>query len=149
MSDYSSFFEQFRGGFSGVLRWEQLDKLWSTLRAAPGKHWYVYAVGEAPPDTTVDANELDVFLTEIDDLLRRDHDESYCGIVYTDSFEDPTLIKIFDPHNLGVSCGYSDNPPLPGWVLSLNTPVDLDTAMRPTASRRRWWGRIFGGASAA
>jgi len=54
------------------------------------------------------------------------------------------MVKIYDPHNLGVTCGYSDNPPLPGWVLSRLAPVDLEAARQP-AGRRRWWQRLFAG----
>jgi hypothetical protein len=44
-------------------------------------------------------------------LLRAEHHESYCGIVYADDLENPRLIKIYDPNNLGSSCGSSKNPP--------------------------------------
>jgi hypothetical protein len=42
-----------------------------------------------------------------------------------------------------VSCGYSDNPPLPGWILSRIAPADLQAAALP-GNRRRWWQRLFG-----
>ena len=48
-----------------------------------------------------------MFVTEIDRLLRQDHAEDYCGIVYADDLQQPRFIKIYDPNNLGVSCGYS------------------------------------------
>lgn len=145
MSDVeqSPFLRQFRGSFVSMLRWPQLDTLWATLRAQVHKPWYVYAIGETPPERPLDVGALDHFIQEIDALLRRDHDEDYCGIVYVDVPDDPTFIKIYDPHNLGVTCGFSDNPPLPGWVLSLTPPCDLQQAIRPTASRRRWWQRLF------
>jgi hypothetical protein len=142
-SDTPPFLSQFRGSFVSMLRWPQLDALWATLRRQPHKSWYVYAVGEAAPQTPLTEVQLDCFLTEIDTLLRREHDEDYCGIVYVDRPEDPGFIKIYDPHNLGVSCGYSNNPPLPGWVMSLAPPCDLQQAMPPVASRRRWWQRLF------
>jgi hypothetical protein len=53
------------------------------------------------------------------------------------------MIKIYDPNNLGVSCGYSDNPPLPGWVLSRIAPVDLQAVDITPNNRKRWWRRIF------
>ena len=133
----------FRGSFSSALRWPQLDRLWQCVRERPSG-WFIYAVGEPPPETAAEAPELLRFVDEIDQLLRREHDEDYCGIVYADDLGAPAMIKIYDPHNLGVSCGYSDNPPLPGWVLSRLAPLDLEAA-RQTASRRRWWQRLFGG----
>ncbi|MDJ0738895.1 MAG: hypothetical protein QNJ91_04220 [Gammaproteobacteria bacterium] len=131
----------YRGAFTSALRWPQLDALWQRLRAAPDG-WFVYAVGEAPPSTPASAADLRRFIDEIDGLLRREHAEDYCGIVYADSLAEPAMVKIYDPHNLGVSCGYSDNPPLPGWVLSRLPPVDLEAARQP-AGRRRWWQRLF------
>lgn len=139
----SDFRTAFRGTFSGVLRWEQLDALWERLRADAGAGWYLYAIGEAPPSTPVDAGELARFIDEIDALLRREHAEDYCGIVYVDDMQAPRFVKIFDPNNLGVSCGYSDNPPLPGWIVSRLPPVDLQAATPQPASRRRWWRRLF------
>jgi hypothetical protein len=128
----------FRGSFTSALRWPQLDALWDRVRQAP-ERWYVYAVGEPPPTSPATADELLRFIVEIDQLLRREHDEDYCGIVYADRLAAPSMIKIYDPNNLGVSCGYSDNPPLPGWV-----PADLAAARQP-AGRRRWWRRLFVG----
>jgi hypothetical protein len=132
----------FRGSFTSMLRWPQLDALWQRLREEP-LGWYVYPVGETPPSEPVEADELSRLIDELDALLRREHDEDYCGIVYADSRERPTMVKIYDPNNLGVSCGYSDNPPLPGWVLSRIPPVDLQAARQP-AGRRRWWERVLG-----
>ena len=145
MNQPDPFLAAFRGGFINMLRWPQLDQLWQTLRSEPAKDWYVYAVGEAPPDRPASAQELDLFVSEIDALLRREHDEDYCGIVYADDRDDPHLIKIYDPKNLGSVCGSSGAPPpLPGWVLSTLRPVDLSHAMPLPGNRRRWWRRLFG-----
>ena len=136
------FLEHFRTGpFIAARKWEDLDRLWDAVRNRDG--WYVYAVGETPPTGPADADRLQAFLTEIDALLRREHDEDYCGIVYADDHEKPTLVKIFDPNNLGVVCGFSDNPPLPGWVLSIMPPENLPEAFPPPGSRKRWWQKIW------
>lgn len=145
MNSASSYFQNFRGGFYGILRWPQLDALWEKLRNSDAdKQWYIYAIGETPPEQTSTADELDRFITEIDTLLHKEHTEDYCGIVYVDNKENPEFIKIYDPNNLGVVCGFSDNPPLPGWTLSIEKPVDLEAAMPPPASRRRWWQKLLG-----
>jgi hypothetical protein len=139
------FRDAFRGRFENVLRWEQLDVLWDVLRADAANGWHIYAVGEPPPAQPVSGEVLRAFLVEIDALLRKDHAEDYCGIVYADSFAAPRFVKIFDPHNLGVSCGFSDHPPLPGWILSRLPPVDLEAPAPLPGNRRRWWRRLFGG----
>ena len=138
-----NFLNQFKGSFYGVLRWPQLDSLWEVLRQNQDQRWFIYHVGETPPAEPASREKIEQFLKEIDALLRAEHQEDYCGIVYADDLEHPTFIKIFDPNNLGVSCGFSDNPPLPGWVLSLTKPEDLPHAFPPPQSRRRWWQRLI------
>ena len=133
----------FRGRFTSLLRWHDLDEFWKGLRHQADDGWYIYHVGDVPPAKPADRQKLLTFIGEIDALLHEEHQEDYCGIVYTDSKDRPTYIKIFDPHNLGVSCGYSEKPPLPGWILSKIPPVELEEALYPAASRRRWWQRIF------
>jgi hypothetical protein len=136
------FAKAFRGSFTGILRWPQLDELWQALRDSD-RHYYIYAVGEEPPQQPATFDELDRFVTEIDKLLHDEHQEDYCGIVYADDREDPGFIKIFDPNNLGVVCGFSENPPLPGWIITEIQPVDLESALPHTGSRKRWWQKIF------
>lgn len=142
MTAGTDFYAAFKGSFYGVLRWPQLDALWETLRR-DAKDWYIYAIGTEPPSEPVAPEQLHHFIVEIDQLLRREHEEDYCGIVYTDSFDAPAFVKIFDPNNLGVSCGFSDNPPLPGWILSKLPPTDLQAPLLAN-NRRRWWQRLFG-----
>jgi len=138
----SEYLLQFRGGFTSALRWNHLDELWATLRG-DAEGWFVYAVGEQPPREVVSAEQLLTFINEVDALLRAEHEEDYCGIVYADNLSNPKIVKIYDPNNLGVSCGYSDNPPLPGWVLSRTEPVDLPSQQVLPKNRQRWWKRLF------
>lgn len=134
---------RFRGYFRGIMRWHELDALWEAVRRMDEGDWFIYAVGETPPEQPADSARLSTFIERIDTLLHEEHEEDYCGIVYVDEPETPTFVKIFDPNNLGVSCGFSDNPPLPGWVLSKLPPADLQVAFPPPANRRRWWQRLF------
>jgi Aspartate/tyrosine/aromatic aminotransferase len=140
------FLHAFRGSFTSTLRWHQFDALWDHLRLLADGRWYVYAVGEDVPERPISASEYLEFLDEVAVLLREEHDEDYCGIVYADDLQHPSFVKIYDPNNLGVSCGYSDNPPLPGWVVSRLAPVDLPTRQPLPKNRRRWWQRLFPGA---
>ena len=141
----NTFVKAYRGSFTSMLRWPQLDEFWELLKQQATDDWYIYAVGEEPPETPVEKAKLLEFITEIDALLHKEHDEDYCGIVYADNKTNPTFIKIYDPNNLGVSCGFSDNPPMPGWILSLIKPVELEAALNPPNNRRRWWKKLFTG----
>lgn len=86
------FLERFRGNFSSLLNWENLDTLWRTLRAqADG--WYLYAVGEPIPGGIASAGDTRKFIDAIDVLLHKDHHEDYCGIVYVDDPTNPSSSK--------------------------------------------------------
>lgn len=131
------------GKLTGIMNWPELDALWETLRRQGLDGWYLWQVGETPPTTVASTADVETFLTEITPLLQREHGEDYCGIVYTDDRQAPALIKIYDPNNLGVTCGFSDNPPPPGWVLSRMVPLPLEQVTPLPAGRRRWWQRLF------
>ncbi len=137
------FYAAFRGHFTGVLSWGELDAFWKVVRENASAGWYVYALGEAPPTAPSTMEQVSTFLDKIDALLRKEHEEDYCGIVYTDSKIEPSMIKIFDPNNLGVQCGFSDNPPLPGWVMSLLPPVTLEGGNHLPEGRKRWWRKLW------
>jgi hypothetical protein len=127
----------FEGTLYSLLSWSQLSVFWSRLNLSAG--WYLYAVGESRPDQPSDAGHVRAFVREIDTLLRKEHHEDYCGIVYTDSLEEPSLIKIYDPSHLGTSCGSTRHRILPGWVMSLLPPSDLTPSHHLPQNRRRWW----------
>lgn len=133
----SEFHERYTGRFWSVMSWNQLTVFWARIDPAAG--WYVYAVGETPPDAPAAPAIVNEFITRIDALLREDHRESYCGIVYADNLDAPQFIKIYDPNNLGSSCGSSKNPPLPGWLMSRIPPEDLKPGRQLPEGRRRWW----------
>lgn len=137
----SEFQRYYMGRLWSVLSWEQLDAFWKRIT---GEGWFIYAVGETPPAQPATAEALSAFIAQIDALLRKEHHHDYCGIVYADDLEAPHFVKIFDPNNLGVSCGFSDNPPLPGWILSRVPPEDLKPAAPLPEGRKRWWRALFG-----
>jgi hypothetical protein len=138
--DFSS---RMNGSFHGILRWEQLDALWVRVKDYP-QGWYVSLIGIEPSQQTMTSTGLEVFIAEVDSLLRRDHEYNYCGIVYADDPEHPSFIKIYDPNNLGSSCGSSGVKIPPRWVLSRIPPtLIVDEAPLPN-SRRRWWQKMFG-----
>jgi len=135
----------FHGRFQGIMRWNQLDALWEQVLAHPEQHWYVHVPGEPPPDQPLEPARLQTVIRELDALLHREHREDYCGIVYADDLQHPGFIKVFDPHNLGATCGSSAHPPLPGWILSRLPPINLPAAVQPPNNRRRWWQNLLWG----
>lgn len=136
-------FEQlYSGRLWSLLSWQQLSDFWARIDRGAG--WYLYAVGEPLPAAPATAEEVERFLAETDALLRKEHHHDYCGIVYADDLEAPRIVKIYDPNNLGVSCGFSKNPPPPGWIMSRVPPVELQRAGSLPESRKRWWRSLLG-----
>lgn len=138
------FYEKFKGSFTSCMRWSDLTTFWDTLKLkASDDTWYIYAIGENVPELPASTDELMLFINEIDSLLRQEHDEEYCGIVYADDKATPTYVKIYDPNNLGVSCGFSNDPPLPGWIISTTLPKPLEDKSVLTQQRKRWWQKLW------
>jgi len=54
------------------------------------------------------------------------------------------LIKIYDPGNLGSSCGMHGGAHPPRWVLSRLRPEPVQDDAPLPAGRQRWWRRILG-----
>ena len=136
------FMSSYRGYLSNILKWEDLDTLWQTVRDSSSS-WYIYAVGEAVPQKVSSLEQLNTFVDEIDKLLRQEHEEEYCGIVYVDDREAPSLVKIYDPNHLGSSCGPGWGEVLPGWVISTMAPEALEVDAPVANNRRRWWQKLF------
>ena len=130
----------FDGMLFSLLSWDQLTEFWTRLD--PGAGWYLYALGEDRPEQPSDGEHVATFIEKIDGLLRQEHDEDYCGIVYTDNLDRPTLVKIYDPNHLGTSCGSSKHRILPGWVMSRVPPSDLNPSHHVPQNRKRWWRGI-------
>ena len=146
-SEDSKFQRLLNGMLYSLMSWQQLADFWKRIDLEGG--WYLYAVGEALPQSPADASQVGNFIKEIDVLLRHDHRESYCGIVYADNLEQPNFVKIYDPNHLGSSCGSSKNPPLPGWIMSRVPPSELELKWALPANRKRWWQTLFGSAESS
>lgn len=139
----SNYLEKYNGSLTGLMRWSQLDTLTSILNSNNDGAWYVYYVGEDVPSTSIKAEQFKKIINEISELLRSDHREDYLGIVYVDDLETPSFVKIYDPNNLGATCGSSGVRKLPGWTISRDLPVDLHAEFPNSGSRRRWWQNLF------
>lgn len=138
----TEFYNQFRGKFTGILRWPEFEAFMALLARENASDWYIYRIGESPPTEAATTEQWQQFLSKTAEYIRQNHKEDYCGVIYVDDRAHPTMVKIFDPNNLGVVCGFSDHPPLPGWVLSRIPPIDLVAATAPKVES--WWKRWRG-----
>lgn len=135
-SEAVAFHARLKGAFQGVLQWQQLDELW--VRVKQGA-WYFYQIGEALPTTPLSGDELARRIDALNELLHRDHEYNYCGIVYADDVDNPTLIKVYDPNHIGSSCSGDAAPSPPGWILSQVPPALIEIQAPTPNNRRRWW----------
>jgi hypothetical protein len=135
-SKAAAFHARLKGRFRGMLQWQQLDELWKRVKSG---QWYFYQVGETLPDKPLRGDELARRIDALDALLRQEHDYHYCGIVYADDEEQPSLIKIYDPNNMGSSCSRSTTPSPPGWILSISPPETIEAHAPAPGNRKRWW----------
>ena len=144
MINTDEFDRYYNGLLYSVMRWDQLTAFWEKLDVEAG--WYLYAVGQNVPDEPSTADKVQQFTRELDVLLRREHHEDYCAIVYADNLDAPNFIKIYDPNHLGSSCGSSSmkSSVLPGWVMSQTPPRELEISGVVTGQRKRWWQTFLG-----
>lgn len=130
----NDFQARLNGRFQGMLQWSQLDALWTRVKIG---EWYVYQLGELVPQSPLKGEALAQRIDALDALLHQEHDETYCGIVYADDAEVPTLIKVYDPSHMGSSCSTVSSPP--GWILSVTPPQAIELHAPVPNNRRRWW----------
>lgn len=129
--------EHLQGRFLGILQWVQLDALWTVVRANP-EGWYWVELGHPLPTHPLSALELSERLSDLDTLLRTEHAERYCGIVYADDVEAPQMIKAIDPRGMGSMCHTGSEPTPPQWVLSrLRPEAPSSPSPIPTTNRNR------------
>ena len=139
---HTNFNQLLNGYFEGILRWSQLDDLWQQLKQSDAE-WFVYQIGSPIPQQPLTTAELHKSIDELNALLRQEHEYDYCGIVYANDIKNPTLIKVYDPNNLGSSCGCGGDKIPPRWIISQQQPEEIiDDAPTP-ANRKRWWSRLF------
>ncbi len=115
---------EFRGRFVGVMRWDDYRDLMTKLADNP-QDWFLYDTTASLPSTTLPAEKFISEIEKIKAIITEQHQEKYCGIVYVDDLQNPSFVKIFHPNNLGKSCGSSEHPPIPQWLLSKNQPLDV------------------------
>lgn len=119
------YIERFKGRFIGIMQWDDCHTLFEKLHDNPND-WYLYDTLKVAPKMVANANEFINTLNDINKIIKSEHRERYCGIVYTNDLNQPNFVKIFHPNNLGKVCGNSENPPIPRWLLSKDKPIDIE-----------------------
>lgn len=136
-----SFREAYDGWLSGVLAWDDYDRLMAAVEAAPSG-WYVYDTRNPPPAASVPVDALPGCVAEITAFLRDRQRANYCGFVYADDRAAPVIVKIYDPRTAS-ACGTSAAS-IPVFVISRMPPESLPFAA-DEPERRGLFGRLIKG----
>ncbi len=132
------FWRAYQGRASGLLHWEDVDALWPRL-AAQSEGWYVYDLETDPPNTPLSAAAFTAFLPQAETLVNARRDRSHSGAVYIDNRDSPAFIKIFDPTNMGTSCGGEHDMIFPRFILSKIQP---EPRPAPAPAKKGFLGRL-------
>ncbi|SFV51862.1 hypothetical protein MNB_SUP05-5-844 [hydrothermal vent metagenome] len=132
-----NYLKQFQGRFIGIMKWEDFETFWKLLKNQ-SNDWFFYDLTTKVPTQKINIHND---LNKIHNIIKELHQERYCGIVYSDDLQQPTMVKIFHPKNLGKSCGSSKNPPLPQWVISKIKPIDLSYLL--PKEKTNWLSKFF------
>ena len=118
------------GTLAGIIDWPILDQVFSIIQHSNDSKWRLYSndapmPGENRSKDVDTGGDLASSLKALNAYLRQSHPRNYCGLVFTDSFTTPTLIRIFDPKFLTSMCNIYGNTPAPSWVISTMDAAQL------------------------
>jgi TusA-related sulfurtransferase len=118
------------GTLAGVIDWHSLDQIWNVIEHSGDSRWHVFKndmplQGDSRANVVDTSSDLASSLKALNGYLRQSHQQNYCGLVFTDSFADPTLIRIFDPKFITSMCNIYGNAPAPSWVISTMDAAQL------------------------
>ena len=120
--------------FSGLLNWDDVEKLIENVRNSNSSWHYVYTQLE-DEKAELDAGRAANFLKErMDEIKKLD---KICGWFYVHTKENPSVIKIYHPRMSGGGCSISTPPP---WIIiSIEKPEDIADleAYKPVIKREK------------
>ena len=135
----TAYWRAYQGRASGLLTWEDVDALWPRLAAHPSG-WYAYDLETTPPEAPLSGADFSAFLPQAQTLVNQRRDRSHSGAIYIDNRDRPAFIKIFDPTNMGTSCGGDHEMIFPRYILSKIKP---DPRPAPRPEKKGFLGRLI------
>jgi len=136
----TAFWHAYQGSFSGLMIWSDVEQFFTDLTDNPD-NWYVFRLDGPLPKAPLEAVEFINHLQEMRDLTLTYRDASHCFSLFSDNISNPQFVKVFDPGNLGASCGSSGRRIYPRWTLSRIKP-DALTPMEKETPKQGFLGRL-------
>ncbi len=134
------FWQAYQGSFSGLMNWQRVEEFFDAL-AENTEGWYVFQMDGPLPEAPLNAAEFKTRLAEMRDLTLTYRDASHCFSLFADHQTDPQFIKVFDPGNLGASCGSSGSRIYPRWTVSRIKP-DAPVPVAEEPANTGFFGRF-------
>lgn len=132
------FWRLYQGRASGLLHWPEVDAFWATLSQTPSG-WYVYDLETPPPENPHSPADFSTALKAAQSLVNARRDRSHSGAIYIDNRETPAFIKVFDPSNMGTSCGGAHDMIFPRYIFSKAKP---EPRPAPPPAKKGFLGRL-------
>ncbi len=97
--------------FSGLLHWEDVEKLIDDVKNS-GEQWHYVYTQVDDEKGEMDASKAADFLKNIMDEIKKI--DKICGWFYVHTKERPSIIKIYHPRMSGGGCSLTTPPP---WII--------------------------------
>ena len=128
---------------AGIIDWDILDQIWHVIQHSDDSTWQVFNNDTPLPGenraTIVDTSGgLASSLKALKAHLRQSHQHDYCGLVFTDSLTEPTLIRIFDPKFITSMCNIYGDTPAPSWVISTMDAAHLASSNQASSKLQNY-----------
>lgn len=120
--------------FSGLLKWEDVEKLTVAVKKT-GKEWNYIYTQEENKNGRLNPEEAETFLNER--MLEIRKIDEVCGWFYVHTKENPDIIKIYHPRMSGGGCSLTTPPP---WIImSIDKPEDIANldSYKPVIKQKR------------
>jgi hypoxanthine phosphoribosyltransferase len=106
--------------FSGLLQWEDVEKLIDDVRNSGSKWHYVYTQLDDEKAEIDSGNAADFLKERMEEIKKID---KICGWFYVHTKENPSIIKIYHPRMSGGGCSLFTPPP---WIImSVEKPENI------------------------
>lgn len=136
----TAYWRHYQGRFSSLLNWRDVDAFWVKI-AAMKSDWYVFETGAQIPTEPATNMALSEVLAAAQIMVNTRREMAYSGTIYVDDIEMPTMIKVFDPTNMGSACSCSGERIMPRYILSQIPPDALPAPVE--TGKQTMLARIF------
>lgn len=127
--------------FSGLLKWEEVEKLVSDVKNSGSPWHYVYTQLDNGSAEIGAGGAADFIGERMEEIKKID---KICGWFYVHTKENPSIIKIYHPRMSGGGCAITTPPP---WIIvSIEKPEEIADlkSYKPIIKSKKGIFKLFG-----